>query len=81
VNEHWSPHQARECYYAKNKCRPLQSAKTGIARGLASDEVRARIIAKGGEPDPTMPQQHAATIEREEKKWSAGIFETGIQAR
>ena len=48
---------------------------------LASDEVRARMIAEGGEPEPTTPEQHAAVIDREESKWSAVIRAAGIQAR
>jgi tripartite-type tricarboxylate transporter receptor subunit TctC len=52
-----------------------------LRAALASDEVRARIIAEGGEPEPTTPQQHAAVIEQEESKWSAVIRAAGIQAR
>ena len=48
---------------------------------LASDEVRGRIVAEGGEPEPTTPEQHAAVIDREESKWSAVIRAAGIQAR
>ena len=32
---------------------------------LASNEVRARIIAEGGKPEPTTPEQHADVIDRE----------------
>jgi tripartite-type tricarboxylate transporter receptor subunit TctC len=52
-----------------------------LRAALASDEVRARIIAEGGEPEPTTPDQHAAVIDREESKWSAVIRAAGIQAR
>jgi tripartite-type tricarboxylate transporter receptor subunit TctC len=52
-----------------------------LRAALASDEVRARIIAEGGEPEPTTPEQHAVVIDREEAKWSAAIRATGIQAR
>jgi len=52
-----------------------------LRAALASDEVRARIIAEGGEPEPTTPEQHAAVIDREESKWSAVIRAAGIQAR
>jgi tripartite-type tricarboxylate transporter receptor subunit TctC len=52
-----------------------------LRAALASDEVRARIIAEGGEPDSTTPEQHAAVIDREESKWSAVIRAAGIQAR
>ena len=52
-----------------------------LRAALASDEVRARIIAEGGEPEPTTPEQHAAVIDREESKWSAVIRAAGIHAR
>jgi tripartite-type tricarboxylate transporter receptor subunit TctC len=52
-----------------------------LRAALASDEVRARIVAEGGEPDSTTPEQHAAVIDREESKWSAVIRAAGIQAR
>ena len=52
-----------------------------LRAALGSDEVRARIIAEGGEPKPTTPEQHAAVIDREESKWSAVIREAGIEGR
>jgi tripartite-type tricarboxylate transporter receptor subunit TctC len=52
-----------------------------LRAALASDEVRARIIAQGGEPESTTPEQHAVVIDREESKWSAVIRAAGIQAR
>ena len=52
-----------------------------LRAALASDEVRARIIAEGGEPESTTPEQHAGVIDREESKWSAVIRAAGIQAR
>jgi len=52
-----------------------------LRAALASDEVRARIIAEGGEPEPTTPEQHAAVIDREELKWSAVIRAAGVEAR
>jgi tripartite-type tricarboxylate transporter receptor subunit TctC len=52
-----------------------------LRAALASNEVRARIVAEGGEPETTTPEQHAAVIDREESKWSAVIRAAGIQAR
>jgi tripartite-type tricarboxylate transporter receptor subunit TctC len=52
-----------------------------LRAALASDEVRTQIIAQGGEPEPTTPQQHAEVIDREDQKWSAVIREAGIEAR
>jgi tripartite-type tricarboxylate transporter receptor subunit TctC len=45
---------------------------------LASEEVRKHIIQEGGEPEPNTPEQHAAVIDREEKKWSAVIQAAGL---
>jgi tripartite-type tricarboxylate transporter receptor subunit TctC len=52
-----------------------------LRAAVASDEVRARIIAEGGEPEPTTPEQHAVVIDHEDAKWSAAIRAAGIQAR
>jgi len=52
-----------------------------LRAALASDEVRARIVAQGGEPESTTPEQHAVVIDREESKWSAVIRAAGIGAR
>jgi tripartite-type tricarboxylate transporter receptor subunit TctC len=52
-----------------------------LRAALANEQVRARIIAEGGEPEPTTPEQHAAVIDREETKWSAVIQQAGIAAR
>jgi tripartite-type tricarboxylate transporter receptor subunit TctC len=52
-----------------------------LRAALANEQVRARIIAEGGEPEPTTPEQHAAVIDREEAKWSAVIQQAGIAAR
>jgi tripartite-type tricarboxylate transporter receptor subunit TctC len=38
---------------------------------VSSDEVRERLAREGVEPLPTTPQEYAADIDAEEKKWSA----------
>jgi len=50
-----------------------------LRAALADPEVKKRIINEGGEPAPTSPQDHAAAIDREEKKWSAVIRDAGIE--
>jgi tripartite-type tricarboxylate transporter receptor subunit TctC len=55
--------------------------RLNMRAALARKEVRARIIAEGGEAEPTTPEQHAALIDREDSKWSAVIRAAGIQAR
>jgi len=50
-----------------------------LRAALASEQVRKRIIFEGGEPEPTTPEEHAASIDREEIKWSAVIRAAGLQ--
>jgi tripartite-type tricarboxylate transporter receptor subunit TctC len=38
---------------------------------LQSNELRERLAAEGAEPVPSSPEQYAAEIDTEEKKWSA----------
>lgn len=44
---------------------------------LATDEVRARIVADGAELLPTTPEEYAADIDREETKWSRIVKMSG----
>jgi tripartite-type tricarboxylate transporter receptor subunit TctC len=50
-----------------------------LRAALADPDVKKRIINEGGEPTPTSPQEHAAIIDREDKKWSAVIRDAGIE--
>lgn len=50
-----------------------------LRAALATEQVRKRIIFEGGEPEPTTPEEHAASIDREEIKWSAVIRAAGLQ--
>ena len=50
-----------------------------LRAALTLDDVKRRIVFEGGEPEPTTPEQHAASIDREETKWSAVIRAAGIQ--
>ena len=45
---------------------------------IASDEVSKRIVADGGDPAATSPEEYAAMIERDEAKWSALIKKLGL---
>jgi tripartite-type tricarboxylate transporter receptor subunit TctC len=42
-------------------------------------EVKARILADGGDPLPSTPQEYAADIAKEEPKWSALIKKLGLR--
>ena len=46
---------------------------------VSSAEVKARIVADGGDPLPSTPQEYAADIAREEPKWSALIKKLGLR--
>jgi tripartite-type tricarboxylate transporter receptor subunit TctC len=45
---------------------------------IASDEISKRIVADGGDPAATSPDEYAAMIERDEAKWSALIKKLGL---
>ena len=45
---------------------------------VASDEIQKRIVADGGGPAASTPEEYAANIEREEGKWSAMIKKLGL---
>jgi tripartite-type tricarboxylate transporter receptor subunit TctC len=42
-------------------------------------DVRARIAADGGDPMPSSPEEYAADIEREDKKWGALIKKLNLK--
>lgn len=46
---------------------------------LSSEEVKKRIIAEGGDPVASTPEEYAANIEREEGKWAALINKLGLK--
>lgn len=45
---------------------------------VTSDEVSRRLIADGGDPAPSTPEEHALILEREEAKWTALIRKLGL---
>ena len=51
-----------------------------LRAALVTEEVRHRLLQEGAEPMPTTPDEHAAVIDREERKWSAIIRSAGIKA-
>jgi len=46
---------------------------------VASDDVKTRIHADGGDPLVSTPEEYAADIDREEAKWSALIKKLGLR--
>jgi tripartite-type tricarboxylate transporter receptor subunit TctC len=47
---------------------------------LAMEDVRERLASTGAEPLPSTPEEYAADIDREEKKWSAIVKLSGAKA-
>ena len=45
---------------------------------MSRDDVKQRIIADGGGPVASTPEEYAANIEREEGKWAALIKKLGL---
>ena len=46
---------------------------------VTSDEFKKRIVADGGGPAPSTPEEHGANIAREEAKWNAIIKKLGLK--
>jgi len=45
---------------------------------VASEEISKRIVADGGDPVASTPEEYAANIAREEAKWSALVKKLGL---
>jgi len=45
---------------------------------VTSDDMSKRLIADGGDPAPSTPEEYAANIEREEGKWAALLKKLGL---
>ena len=45
---------------------------------ITSDEISKRIVADGGDPAVTTPEEYSAMIERDEAKWGALIKKLGL---
>ena len=50
-----------------------------LRKVVASDDVKQRIFADGGDPLPSSPEEYAADIDKEELKWSALIKKLGLR--
>ena len=62
--------------------RPIVDKLNKVLRDvLATDDVKNRLAQEGAEPLPTTPEEHAAVIDREEKKWSTLIKSAGVKAK
>ena len=60
--------------------RPIVDKLNAALRALVnSDEVKKRIHAEGGDPLTSSPEEYAADIDQEEKKWSALIRKLNLK--
>jgi tripartite-type tricarboxylate transporter receptor subunit TctC len=60
--------------------RPIvDKLNKALRDALATDEVKRRLIQEGAEPMSTTPEEHAALLDREDKKWSAIITSAGLR--
>ena len=50
-------------------------------RWLQSDEVKQRILAEGGDPLASSPEEYAADIDREETKWGALVRKLKLKVK
>jgi tripartite-type tricarboxylate transporter receptor subunit TctC len=50
-----------------------------LRKVVASDDVKQRIFADGGDPLPSTPEEYATDIDHEEAKWSALIKKLGLR--
>ena len=49
-----------------------------LRAAVPSEEVKKRINAEGGDPLPSTPEEHAATIDRDETKWGSLVKKLGL---
>jgi tripartite-type tricarboxylate transporter receptor subunit TctC len=50
-----------------------------LRKAVALEDVRARIAADGGDVLTSTPEQYAADIDREERKWGALVRKLGLR--
>jgi tripartite-type tricarboxylate transporter receptor subunit TctC len=61
--------------------RPIiEKLNAALREALAADDVHQRLAAAGAEPLPSTPEEYAADIDREERKWSEVVKISGAQA-
>ena len=50
-----------------------------LRRLVATDDMKKRIYAEGGDPLTSTPAEYAADIDKEEKKWGALVRKLGLK--
>jgi tripartite-type tricarboxylate transporter receptor subunit TctC len=60
--------------------RPIvDKLNQALRTALASDEVRKRLVTDGAEPTPGSPEDYAAHIDADEKRWSVVVKASGAK--
>jgi len=60
--------------------RPIVDKLNAAMRSVAAtDEIKKRINTEGGDPLTSTPEQYAADIDQEERKWSALIRKLNLK--
>ena len=60
--------------------RPMiDKLNAALRAALASDDVKKRLVADGTEVTPSTPEEYAAFIDRDEKKWSQIVKASGAK--
>lgn len=60
--------------------RPIiDKLSAALRAALASDDVKKRLVADGTEVTPSTPEEYAAFIDRDEKKWSQIVKASGAK--
>jgi tripartite-type tricarboxylate transporter receptor subunit TctC len=50
-----------------------------LRAALASDEVKKRLATEGADPLPSSPEEYAADIDQEERKWAQVVKQIGLK--
>jgi len=58
----------------------IAKLNAALREALAAPDTIERMAKDGTEPRPTTPEEYAATIDREETKWSAVVKKAGVKA-
>jgi tripartite-type tricarboxylate transporter receptor subunit TctC len=62
--------------------RPIiDKLNAALRAALADPDTKARMARDGTEPVPSTPEEYAADIDREEKKWSEVVRKSGASAK
>ncbi len=59
----------------------IDKLNAALREAVMSPDTRERMAKDGTEPHPSTPEEYAADIDREEKKWSAIVQRSGAKAK